>query len=247
MQSLEGKIALVTGAAGVLGEAVTRGFVALGVKVAMVDLDVDRLDAMSQELGEDVMAVPVDVSSDDAITQGLADVQLAWGDPDILVNNAGILTNNKSAETSIDEWRKVMSVNLDGAFYLARRCLPAMKEKGWGRVINICSLAAKTGGLTAGTAYTTSKGGMSALTFSLAREVAGDGVTVNGIAPAYIKTPMVMEQLTEEQRQKLLKDIPVGRFCDGEEVAHVVEFLASPLSGFITGEVVDINGGLHLD
>jgi 3-oxoacyl-[acyl-carrier protein] reductase len=247
MQSLEGKIALVTGAAGVLGEAVTRGFVALGIKVAMVDLDVDRLDALSGELGEDVMAVPMDVSSDDAIVQGLADIQLAWGDPDILVNNAGILTNNKSAETSIHEWRKVMSVNLDGAFYLARRCLPAMKEKGWGRVINICSLAAKTGGLTAGTAYTTSKGGMSALTFSLAREVAGDGVTVNGIAPAYIKTPMVMEQLTEEQRQKLLRDIPVGRFCDGEEVAHVVEFLASPLSGFITGEVVDINGGLHLD
>ena len=247
MQSLEGKIALVTGAAGVLGGAVTRGFVAKGVKVAMVDLDTDRLDALSDDLGDGVMSVPMDVSSDDAITQGLADIQLAWGDPDILVNNAGILTNNKSAETSIDEWRKVMSVNLDGAFYLARRCLPAMKEKAWGRVINICSLAAKTGGLTAGTAYTTSKGGMSALTFSLAREVAGDGVTVNGIAPAYIKTPMVMEQLTEEQRQKLLKDIPVGRFCDGEEVAHVVEFLASPVSGFITGEVVDINGGLHLD
>jgi 3-oxoacyl-[acyl-carrier protein] reductase len=247
MQSLEGKIALVTGAAGVLGEAVTRGFVARGIKVAMLDLDTDRLDALSDELGDQVMSVPVDVSSDDAITQGLADIQLAWGDPDILVNNAGILTNNKSAETSVDEWRKVMSVNLDGAFYLARRCLPAMKAKRWGRVINICSLAAKTGGLTAGTAYTTSKGGMSALTFSLAREVAADGVTVNGIAPAYIKTPMVMEQLTEEQRQKLLQDIPVGRFCDGEEVAHVVEFLASPMSGFITGEVVDINGGLHLD
>jgi len=108
-------------------------------------------------------------------------------------------------------------------------------------------VASKTGGLTAGTAYTTSKGGMAALTFSLARESAGDGVTVNGIAPAYIKTPMVTEQLSEDQRQALLQDIPVGRFCDADEVAHVVDFLVSPLSGFITGEIIDINGGLYLD
>ncbi len=122
-----------------------------------------------------------------------------------------------------------------------------MRAKGWGRIINICSLAMKTGGITAGTAYTSSKGGMAALTFSLARETASDGITVNGIAPAYINTPMVMEQLTEQQRQKLLAKIPVGRFLEAEEVAHVVRFLASPLSGFITGEIIDINGGLHLD
>ena len=105
----------------------------------------------------------------------------------------------------------------------------------------------KTGGLTAGTAYTTSKGGLGALTFSLARECASDGITVNGIAPAYIKTPMVTEQLSEAQRQQLLRDIPVGRFCEGEEIGHVVRFLTSPLAGFITGEIIDINGGLHLD
>jgi 3-oxoacyl-[acyl-carrier protein] reductase len=105
----------------------------------------------------------------------------------------------------------------------------------------------KTGGITAGTAYTTSKGGMSSLTFSIARETARDGITVNGISPAYIKTPMVTEQLTEAQRQKLLSEIPVGRFCEADEVAHVVRFLVSPLAGFITGEIVDINGGLLLD
>ena len=128
-----------------------------------------------------------------------------------------------------------MRINLDGAFFMARECLPAMKSKGWGRIVNICSLAAKTGGLTAGTAYTTSKGGMTALTFSLARESASDGVTVNGISPAYIRTPMVTEQLTEAQRQKLLADIPVHRFCEAEEVAHVVQFLVSPSLQIQTG------------
>jgi 3-oxoacyl-[acyl-carrier protein] reductase len=88
---------------------------------------------------------------------------------------------------------------------------------------------------------------MGALTFSLARECASQGITVNGIAPAYIKTPMVTEQLTEQQRQQLLRDIPVGRFCEAEEIGHVVKFLTSPLAGFITGEIIDINGGLHLD
>jgi 3-oxoacyl-[acyl-carrier protein] reductase len=105
----------------------------------------------------------------------------------------------------------------------------------------------KSGGLTAGTAYSTSKGAMGALTFSLAREAAAFGVTVNGIAPAYVKTPMVTEQLTEAQRQALLAQIPVGRFCEPEEFAHCIAFLVSPMSGFITGEILDINGGLHFD
>ena len=117
----------------------------------------------------------------------------------------------------------------------------------WGRIVNICSLAMKTGGLTAGTAYTTSKGGLAALTFSLAREFASFGVTVNGVSPAYIKTPMITDFLTARQQQSLLEQIPVGRFCEPEEVANVVRFLVSPLSGFITGEIIDINGGLQMD
>jgi 3-oxoacyl-[acyl-carrier protein] reductase len=122
-----------------------------------------------------------------------------------------------------------------------------MKARRWGRIVNTCSLAAKTGGLTAGTAYATSKGAMVSLTFSLARELAPFGVTVNGIAPAYVKTPMVTEQLSEPQRQALIAQIPVGRFCEPEEFAHVVRFLVSPLAGFITGEIVDLNGGLVMD
>ncbi len=245
--SLENKIAMVSGAAGVLGEAVVRQFIKLGMKVVMTDVLEERLNELAVELGDSVYPLPLDVSDAVALSAACAQVRDRWGNVDILVNNAGILSNNKAAETSPDEWRRVMSINLDGAFYLSREWLPGMKEKKWGRIINICSLAAKTGGLTAGTAYTASKGGMTALTFSLAREAAGHGVTANGISPAYIRTPMVTEQLSEEQRQNLLATIPVGRFCEGEEVAHVVEFLASPLSGFITGEIIDINGGLHLD
>jgi len=240
-------IALVTGAAGVTGLAVAKAFAEDGLCVVMADIDEDGLSSAAEEVNGSAYPVVLDVSNPTAVRQAGDWVRGELGDVDILFNNAGILSNNKCAETDDDEWRRLMNINVDGSFFLAREFLPAMKQKGWGRVINMCSLAMKTGGLTAGTAYTTSKGAMAALTFSLARESAAQGVTVNGIAPAYIKTPMVTDQLTEPQRQNLLAEIPVGRFCEAEEIAHVVRFLTSPLAGFITGEIIDINGGLHLD
>jgi len=169
------------------------------------------------------------------------------GPVDVLVNNAGILSNNKAEATTPDEWHKVLASNVDSAFYVSQQVIPGMKARRWGRIVNTCSLAAKTGGLTAGTAYSVSKGALTSLTFSLARELASFGVTVNGISPAYVKTPMVTEQLTEAQRQALIAQIPVGRFCEPEEFAHVVRFLVSPLAGFITGEIIDLNGGLVMD
>ena len=247
MISLKGKLAMVTGAAGVLGQAITRDLVADGIRVIVVDINLAPLQGLVAEIGDRVIPAAIDISNPKDIADFFIKIREEHGDIDILINNAGLLTKNKAADTSVEEWRNVMSVNLDGCFYLCREVLAGMRKNKWGRIINICSLAMKSGGLTAGTAYTASKGGMGALTFSLARETAGDGITVNGIAPAYIKTKMVTEQLSEQQRQELLKEIPVGRFCEGEEISHVVRFLSSPLAGFITGEIIDINGGLHLD
>lgn len=241
-QPLSGKRAFVTGGAGPIGWAICNALVAEGCQVIAADIDEENLNRLCSDV-ESITPQVLDVSDPDAVGKTAS----AVGEVDILVNNAGILSNNKSAATDPQEWRRVMAVNLDGAFYLAQAFLPAMRKKGWGRIVNMASLAMKAGGITAGTAYTTSKGGMAALTFSLAREVAGEGVTVNAIAPAYVMTPMISEQLSQEQRDKLIADIPVHRFCEPEEVAHAVAFLASPKSGFITGEILDINGGLHFD
>ena len=241
------KLALLTGAAGVLGSETARGLAADGFRVIMVDLDRKHLEALAKEIGRGAYPMVLDLADPQKIAEACATIRREFGQVSVLVNNAGVLSNHKAAETANDEWRRIMAVNLDGAFYLCREWLPGMKTDGWGRIINVCSMAMKTGGITAGTAYTSSKGALASLTFSLAREAASYGVTVNGIAPAYIKTPMVTEQLTEEQRRALLDQIPVGRFCEAEEVAHVVRFLVSPLSGFITGEIIDINGGLHMD
>ncbi|MEP7261549.1 MAG: SDR family NAD(P)-dependent oxidoreductase [Usitatibacter sp.] len=245
--ALTGKTVVVTGAAGTMGLAVVRAMLEDGAQVALVDVDALRLDSIIRFLRGHTVAVPCDISEPGSVRQAHQQVEKVLGPVDILVNNAGILSNEKSATTLDDEWRRVMGVNLDGAFYWARAVLPGMVQRKWGRIINVGSLASKTGGLTAGTAYSTSKGAITALTFSLAREAAPYGVTVNAIAPAYVKTPMVMEQLNDAQRRQILAQIPVGRFCEPEEFAHAVRFLASPLAGFITGEVLDVNGGLHMD
>ncbi len=245
--TLNGKIVVVTGAAGTMGLAVVRMMLEEGAHVALVDVDALRLDGMIRFLRGTTVAVPCDVTDSGAVRQAHQQVEKVLGPVDILVNNAGILSNEKAETTDDGEWRRVMAVNLDGAFYWSRAVLPGMKQRQWGRIINVGSLASKTGGITAGTAYATSKGAIASLTFSLARETAAHGVTVNAIAPAYVKTPMVMEQLNEQQRRHLLAQIPVGRFCEPEEFAHAVRFLASPLAGFITGEVLDVNGGLHMD
>lgn len=247
MKSLQGKVALVTGAAGVLGRATVKFLLEDGCKVVLNDLNQEQLEALASDCEGEVYPAAFDISNYDEVASRYEKIKETFGPVDILVNNAGILSNNKVIETSPQEWQKVFGVNLDGAFYLIKVMLPHMKSKRWGRIINTTSLAAKTGGLTAGTAYSTSKGAMESLTFSVARETASHGITVNGISPAYINSPMVNVQLTESQRQALLKTIPVGRFCEPEEFAHVVRFLASPLAGFITGEIVDINGGLLFD
>ena len=236
------RLSVVTGAAGVLGTAVARQLVADGHRVLMMDIAADRLEATARDIGDAASPLVVDVGCPVTVERVCETILKEHGTVDTLINNAGVLSNNKAEGTTVDEWHRLMAINLDGPFYLTRALLPGMREQRWGRVVNVCSLAMKTGGLTAGTAYTASKGGLGALTFSLAREVAADGITVNGVAPAYVRTPMVTEQLTSVQREALLRQIPVGRFCEPEEVARLIAFLVSPHAGFITGEIIDING-----
>ena len=245
--SLNGKVALVTGGTGSIGWAVAQQLAANGCHVALVDLDEARCSEMAAKLPTRSIGIAFDVSDEASVEAGVARVKQSLGGVDVLVNVAGILSNNKAFETSAAEWRKVHAVNYDSCFFLSKACMPHMVEQGWGRVVNLSSWAWKSGGLTAGTAYSASKAAVVGLTFSLARQFAASGVTVNAVAPCYVFSPMIMEQLTAEKRAELLETIPVRRFCKPEEVAHAVLFLASPLSGFITGEVVDMNGGFQMD
>ena len=243
--TLRGKTALVTGAAGAIGAAISKALADQGALVVLVDMMAEPTQALAKVVGGH--AVIVDLSDAAAVAAMAADVLARFGRIDILVNNAGILNFERIAATSLQEWHRVHGVNVDAAFLLAQAFLPGMRAARWGRVINMSSYAAKCGGLTAGTAYSVSKTAMIGLTYSIAREVAGEGVTSNAVAPAYVMSAMISEQLTEAQRQAQLAIIPVGRFCEPEEVAHAVMFLASPLAGFITGEVIDVNGGLQFD
>ncbi|MBN2050608.1 MAG: SDR family oxidoreductase [Spirochaetales bacterium] len=238
---------LITGAAGVLGKAAAVGLLEMGHSVILADLHEEGMLDLKRSYGDRVHTLVMDLSRPadlEAACRRLLDQGLRV---DVLVNNAGILTTNKVDATSLEEWEHIMAVNLTASFCLAKAFIPDMRERRWGRIINVSSLAAKTGGLTAGTAYSVSKGAMIALTFTLAAELASYGITVNGIAPAYIMTPMVSQQLTQEQRDTILGKIPVSRFCEPEEVAHTVTFLVDERAGFITGEIIDQNGGLHFD
>jgi 3-oxoacyl-[acyl-carrier protein] reductase len=243
--TLQGRTAVVTGAAGAIGAAVSRDLARAGMTVLLIDMAKEATGVLAAEIGGH--AVHLDLSSAEAIAAATRRILEQFGRVDVLVNNAGVLNNAKMAATTLEDWRKVQGINVDAAFLLSQAFLPGMRAARWGRIINMSSYAAKSGGLTAGTAYSVSKTAMLGLTFAAAREVAGEGVTVNAIAPAYVMSPMVSEQLTPDQRAAQLAAIPVGRFCEPEEVAHAVMFLASPLAGFITGEVIDMNGGLHFD
>lgn len=238
---LKDKIALVTGAGGGIGRAIATALAEAGAHVLAVDRDA----AAIEKLGAGCEPIVVDLSDAAAVTQAMQGVLARHRRVDILVNNAGILSPNKLAGTTLEEWHRLMAINLDAALLLTQAVMPAMKENHWGRIINISSYAWKSGGLTAGTGYAVSKAALVGLTFSTARELASAGVTANAIAPAYVVSPMIMEQLSEEDRNRQLVAIPVGRLCEPEEVAHAVRFLASPLSGFMTGVVIDMNGGLQ--
>src|SRR5205085_7846029 len=162
---LNGKTVVVTGAAGTMGLAVVRMMLEDGAQVALVDMDAMRLDGVARFVRGTTVAVACDISDPASVRQAHQQVERVLGPVDVLVNNAGILSNEKAETTGDAEWRRVLAVNVDGAFYWSRAVLPGMKQRKWGRIINVSSLAAKTGGLTAGTAYSTSKGAITSLTY----------------------------------------------------------------------------------
>ena len=244
--SLEGKTAVVTGAAGTLGLAAARALLEQHAHVALVDQDAMRLDSLSRFLRGTVMAVASDVSDSGAVRDALARIEATAGPVDILVNAASVASAERSDALTELEWRRVFAVNVEGAFSWSRAVLPGMKRRRWGRIVNVGSVAAKAALPEAGTAFAVSKAALQALTFALAREGAPHGVTVNAVAPAFVKS-RELEDMHEAQRRQLLAQVPLGRFCEPDEFGHAVAFLASPLAGFITGEVLDVNGGLHMD
>ena len=244
---LQGKTAVVTGATGNAALAVVRALLEDGAQVALVDVDAMRLDSLIRFLRGATLAVPAESSEPGAVRQAQQQVEKLLGPIDILVNACEDPAPGRGDASDPDEWRRAFARNLDGAFNWSRAVLPAMKQRGWGRIVNVVTLAAKGALLDAGAAQAASQGGLVALTFSLAREGAAHGVTVNAIAAGFIENSAAIEQLNDAQRRMLLAQIPVGRFCKPEELAHAARFLASPLAGFVTGQVLDVNGGVAMD
>jgi 3-oxoacyl-[acyl-carrier protein] reductase len=243
---LQGKTAVVTGAAGHAALAVVRALLEDGAQVALVDVDAMRLDSLIRFLRGTTVAVPAESSEPGSVRQALQQVEKLLGPADILMNTGDDPPPGKVESIETEEFRRVLARNLDGAFNWSRAVLPAMKKRGWGRIVNVVSLAAK-GAVDGGAAHAASHGGLLALTFSLAREAAPYGVTVNAIAAAFVENSPAVEMLNESQRRQILAAVPLARFCKPEELAHAARFLASPLAGYITGEVLDVNGGVVMD
>ena len=239
---LNGRTAVVTGGAQGFGKAITERFVASGAKVAIWDHDKALAEKTAQAIGNAVSAFPVDVTDSAAVEKARDDTLKAFGKIDILVNNAGIAGVNKTVwETDLEEWRKVLRINLDGPFICCKAIVPAMLKQKYGRIVNIASIAGKEGNPNAAH-YSSSKAGLIALTKSLGKELAAHDILVNAVTPAAAKTA-IFDQLTQQHIDFMLSKIPRNRFVTVEEVASLVTWLASAENSFTTGAVFDISGG----
>jgi 2-dehydro-3-deoxy-L-rhamnonate dehydrogenase (NAD+) len=239
---LKGRTAVVTGGAQGFGKAITARFVASGAKVAIWDRDTALAEKTAAALGERVVVIPCDVTDPAVVAQARDATVKALGRIDILINNAGIAgANAKVWETDVEEWRKVMRVNLDGPFICSRAVVPLMIAQKYGRIVNIASIAGKEGNPNAAH-YSASKAGVIALTKSLGKELAGHDIAVNAVTPAAAKTA-IFDQITQEHIDFMLSKIPRNRFVTVEELASLVAWIASAENSFTTGAVFDISGG----
>jgi NAD(P)-dependent dehydrogenase (short-subunit alcohol dehydrogenase family) len=243
---LNGQVALVTGGVRGIGLAICRSLAARGVRVAAgYSRNTGAAERVEQELGPSGASVHRGSIEDVEDCERVVDeVVERHGKLDILVNNAGVTADRTVRKMAPEEWNHVVGVNLNGAFYMSRAVLPHMLERGYGRIVNISSIIGETGNIGQAN-YAASKAGLFGLTKSLALETASKGITVNCVAPGFIETDMTAA-VPSHLVDQIVEQIPCRRFGRPEEVARLVEFIVEPASGYITGQVYSVNGGLYM-
>ena len=244
MFNLQGKTALITGASGGIGAEIAKALHAQGATVILHGTRQAKLDELATKIGSNVHVITANLSDREAVS-GLFDAASQFtGEVNILVNNAGITKDNLAMRMKDEEWDDVLAVNMTATMILCRSALRSMMKARWGRIISISSIVGVTGN-PGQTNYAASKAGMIGYSKSLAAEVASRGLTVNVVAPGFIETPMT-DVLTDDQKSKLLANVPAGRLGQGAEIAAAVAFLASEEAGYITGATMHVNGGMAM-
>jgi len=245
MFDLTGKTALVTGASGAIGGSIARALHAQGATVGLHGSRRDALEALAAELKDRAHVLVANLAESDAVIEKLVpDAEAAMGQLDILVNNAGITRDGLILRMKDDDFWQVMNINLGVAFRLSRAAVKGMMKRRFGRIINISSVVGVTGN-PGQTNYVASKAGMIGLTKSLAQEVASRNITVNAVAPGLISSA-ISEKLTDEQKARMLANVPVGRIGEGADVAGAVVYLASTEASYVTGQTLHVNGGMAM-
>lgn len=244
MFDLTGKTALITGASGGIGAEIARVLSRAGATVGLSGTRVEPLEALKAEIGQNAHVLPCNLSDAEAVEMLPKSAAEAMGGVDILVNNAGITRDNLFMRMSDEEWESVVNVNLTSTFRLCRGVLRGMMKARWGRIVNISSVVGATGNPGQGN-YAASKAGMVGMSKSLASEVASRGITVNCVAPGFITTAMT-EKLTDDQKAKILAQVPAGRMGEVNEIGAAVLYLSSPEAAYLTGTVLHVNGGMAM-
>jgi 3-oxoacyl-[acyl-carrier protein] reductase len=243
------QVAIITGAARGIGRAITLALSGEGAKVIPVDVDreaLENLRAVIERQGGAVHPIVCDISQGGAATGMVAEGLAAFGRIDLLVNNAGIIRRGTIETITEEDWDRVIAINLKGTFNCCRAVVGPMKRQGAGNIVNVSSIAGRMGDITSAPGYASSKAGVDALMKTLARQLAPSGIRVNGVAPHAIATEM-SAQWPEKKRRDVITGIPLGRLGKPEDVAQAVLFLASDAASFITGEIIDVNGGALMD